>query len=166
MEAGFQAKIKKNDEEGILPEMAGELLTAFLRNSLTESEEVYQYLTALLKVMNDNSLFVPEEKLRKHILDRYEKTNAEDYRREACRLNAREILNKEQKKGFEELNRLSVSSKEQFASVLAEISKQNIDYYTKYYLEIFLPFSLTSLDKLNHHLRQTNGLKRGICRSF
>ena len=161
VEAGFQAKIKKNDEEGILPEMAGELLTAFLRNSLTESEEVYQYLTALLKVMNDNSLFVPEEKLRKHILDRYEKTNAEDYRREACRLNAREILNKEQKKGFEELNRLSVSSKEQFASVLAEISKQNIDYYTKYYLEIFLPFSLTSLDKLNHHFAPDKRIEKG-----
>lgn len=154
IEAGFQAKIKKNDIEGILPETAFELLTAFLRSPLTENDEVYEYLTELIRVMNNNSMFITDEKIRKHVEGLYSRTEREDYRREICSLTAREILNQEQKKGFDGLNRLLNSSKEQYEAVLSQIRERNEAYYVEYYYTSFLPFFVTGLDKLDKYLKE------------
>lgn len=153
VEAGFQAKVKKNDEGGISSEVAVELLTAFLRCGVTDHDEVYEYLAALLKVINDNLLIIQDEKILNRIKNKYEKTEREDYKKEVCRLIAREVMSQEEK-SFDRLNRLYTSSKEQFAVVLDEIKNKNEEYYTEYYYESYLPYVLTNLEKLKIYLKE------------
>lgn len=157
VEAGFQAKIKKNDSEGICQESAVELLTAFLKYRLTDHDEVYEYLTALLNVINDYSLVIQDEKSINRIKNKYDKAQREDYRREVCRLIARDAMGQKEK-SFDSLNALAVSSKEQFVVVLSEIKNKDEEYYTEYYYESYLPFALTSLEKVKAYLKENKNI--------
>ena len=90
--AGFQEKVKKNDEEGIVADKAEELLKSFLGYKLTNTPEVFDYLTDLLAVINQTDRRITDSKTAKKLGELYSKSQYTQFEREMDILLAHQIL--------------------------------------------------------------------------
>jgi len=151
VEAGFQKKIKKNENESG-EQKAEELLNMFLGYQLTDSEEVLEYLVDLLSQINGSNGWVRDSRSRKRLLDFYEKAQCEAFDKEMDRLLAREILSAETK-GYDKLNEWS-RSEPRYSEICMVIQKIRPDYYEDYYLNSYLKYCLTRLNRIQQFLMQ------------
>lgn len=152
VEAGFQEKVKKNDEEGIVADKAEELLKSFLGYKLTNTPEVFDYLTDLLAVINQTDRRITDSKTAKKLEELYSKSQYTQFEREMDILLAHQILD-QGAEGYKKLNGL-LKSEQKYQVVCEEIQKRNAEYYRAYYLNSYLKHTLTSLKSIQTYLEQ------------
>lgn len=157
VEAGYWAMTPKIDSAAMKPQTAVELLQNFLKCELTEEDEVFSYLAALLGVINSDPLVVLNETERNRLMNFYDKTENPSFQIEVCRLLAQNIMGKNKNLGFEELNRMSGSSASRYAAVCDEIQKREPEYFNEYYCSSYLPFALNDVEKIKKYLEEREG---------
>lgn len=160
IEAGFQGKIKKNDDEGILPDTAPELLAAFIRFDLKETDTVYQYLADLLKVINGCNLEITDSRIINRLNNRYDRSKNDDFKREVSNLSVRNILSGNKEEGFTKLWGLFQNNKEQYEQVSCELKIKDPDYFEEYYNICFLPNYLTDLLKIEEYIKEEQKIEK------
>ena len=152
VEAGFQEKVKKNDGEGIAADKAEELLKSFLGYKLTNTPEVFDYLTDLLAVINQTDRRITDSKTAKKLEELYSKKQYTQFEREMDILLAHQILD-QGAEGYKKLNGL-LKSGQKYQVVCEEIQKRNAEYYRAYYLNSYLKHTLISLKSIQTYLKQ------------
>lgn len=158
IEAGFQGKIKKN-EEGIDPEKAYSLLADFMKMKLKEAPEVYEYIATLLQLINDNVIEIKDDKLCKELRKRFSNTDSLFYKKQVCILTMRKLIAGEEEAGYKLLNELRTSAPEQFEMLCSILEENQGEYYRKYYLTSFLPVTLNDFKKIQAFINQNPGME-------
>ena len=153
IEAGFQGLIKKN-EEGIDPERAYGLLADFMKMSFKDVTEAYEYIAALLQVINDNLLGVKDDKLWKDLRKRYDKTESLNYKKQVCILSMGKLIECEEKTGYKILDEIRTSSPAQYEMQCSLLEENQSEYYHNYYLNSFMPVTLKSFDKIRDYIEK------------
>lgn len=151
VEAGFQEKIKKN-EEGISADKAEELLKSFLGYKLTNAQETFDYLIDLLIAINHANRRLTDSKIRKKLEAYYNKEQYTSLEREMDILLAHEIMDTGAE-GYKTLNELEKTGK-RYLVICEEIRRQNEGYYRAYYLNSYLKYTLRSLQSIWKYLEQ------------
>lgn len=160
IEAAFQKLIKKN-EDGIDAETAVRLLQDFLRAGLHYRQETAQYLAILLEVINRNDLKITDPKLVSDIEQAYQACCADVMEQmlleQMALFYARRILAQKKDQAFTALLELKNTDAEQLYPLVCRcLEYLDLNFFTDYFWNQFLPGELTTLKKAELFLK-SNG---------
>lgn len=161
IEAGFQKKIKKN-EDGIDSEKAYGLLADFMEMNFNNDPEVFEYLADLLQLINDYSIEVEDSDIRYNLRKLYDNTDNLHFKKQLCILTMTEIMNTSQEKGYKLLNHLYASSPNQYEMLCSIMAENQREYYREYYLTSFLPSILTDFGKIETFINQNPAMEDDV----
>jgi len=156
IEAGFQEKIKKNEEGGIPPEIVPGLLEAFLRYDITNSDEAAGYIAGLLGIAYNNNLEVIKSIPIEKIKELFEKFTLENLHWQIALVYSEMLSGCERdgrkEKGFSVLWDLKKEKPVLYDLVCTCLKELNMKLYADYYINRFLPSEIVNLDKAEEFL--------------
>ena len=160
IEAAFQKLIKKN-EDGIDAELSVGLLQDFLRAELHYGQETAQYIAILLETINRNDLTIADQKLVSEIERAYETCLASVTEQmlieQMALFYARRILAQKKDQAFTALLELKNTDAEQLYPLVCRcLEYLDLNFFTDYFWNQFLPGELTTLKKAELFLK-SNG---------
>lgn len=160
IEAAFQKLIKKN-EDGIDAELSVDLLQDFLRNGLHYGQETAQYVAILLETINRNDLVITDPKLVSEIEQVSESCLAGGTEQmlveQMALFYARRILAQKKDQAFTALLELKQADAEQLYPLVCRcLEYLDLNFFTDYFWNQFLPGELTTLKKAEFFLK-SNG---------
>ena len=156
IEAGFQAKIKKNEDGGILPETVPGLLDTLLKYDITNSDEAAEYIAALLETAYNNNIDITKKIPIEKIKGLYGKFTLERLHTQIAYVFIKLILgckkNGRTEKGFDILWNLKKENPSLYNLVCAYLKEISYEFYNSYFINRFLPSEIINLDKAEEYL--------------
>lgn len=161
IEAGFQAKIKKNEDGGILPETVPGLLDTFLKYDITNSNEAAEYIAALLETAYNNNRDITKRIPIEKIKGLYGKFTLERLHKQIAYVFIQLVLGCKKdgrtEKGFDILWNLKKENPSLYNLVCTYLKELSYEFYNSYFINRFLPCEIINLDKAEEYL--TNNRK-------
>jgi len=155
IEAAYNAVFKRSVPAGIAPQRATELLISFMQYEPTDCKETYDYLAALLHLINESQTVIDDKKLNKSLVSRYVKSEHDAYRSELDVLLAERLLNEEDRKSaYNGLYEIYKERPTQYERVYALITKKSLEFSVMFRLKKLLPEELTDFDKIQSHIEE------------
>ncbi|MFG6392584.1 MAG: hypothetical protein K1W24_00125 [Lachnospiraceae bacterium] len=171
IEAGFQEKIKKNEDGGIPPEIVPGLFDTLLKYDITNSDEVAEYIADLLETAYNNNLGITKKVPIEKIKGLYGKFTLERLHKQIAYVFIHVVLgckkNGRTEKGFDILWNLKKENLPLYNLVCAYLKEINYEFYNNYFINKVLPSEIINLDKAEEYL--TNNIKNisvDICQAF
>lgn len=143
VEAGFQAKIKKNIE----PNDVNRLLNELFKHQLTENVEVDAYLASILLCINEHHVMT-ENNIYKKLEARYKDSNCEEYIAQFSCLESRWLCQMDREEAFSKLWNYYRNSRNKYEMISGELQKFDPGFWRLFYIEGFLPRYLVELDDI------------------
>lgn len=157
IEAGFQAKIKKNEDGGIPQEIVPGLLDTFLKYDITNNDEVAEYIADLLETAYNNDIDITKTIPAEKIKELYNKFTSVRLCGQIVWVFIKVICdcikNGMAEKGFDIL--WGLNNEETLSlhnSVCASLEEINYRFYNNYFINKFMPSEIVSLDKAEKYL--------------
>lgn len=156
IEAGFQEKIKKNEADGIPPEIVTNLLDTLLQYDITNSDEVAEYIADLLETAYNNNIDITKKVPIEKIKGLYNQFTLKRLYNQIAQVFIQVVLgckkNGRTEKGFDILWNLKKENLPLYNLVCVYLKEINYEFYNGYFINKLLPSEIINLDKAEEYL--------------